>query len=65
MLSASKSESNGATTDNAPDNLSDAFGALSRDSWEQRGVQVIRGLAMDAVQAAKSGHPGTPMALAP
>ena len=64
-MSASKSESNGATTDNAPDNLSDAFGASSGDSWEQRGVQVIRGLAMDAVQAAKSGHPGTPMALAP
>ncbi len=35
------------------------------DSWEQRGIEVIRGLTMDAVQAAKSGHPGTPMALAP
>ena len=32
---------------------------------EQRGVNVIRGLAMDAVQKANSGHPGTPMALAP
>ena len=32
---------------------------------EQRGIDVIRGLAMDAVQAANSGHPGTPMALAP
>ncbi len=32
---------------------------------EQRGVEVIRGLAMDAVQQANSGHPGTPMALAP
>src|ERR671924_248238 len=28
-------------------------------------VNVIRGLAMDAVQKANSGHPGTPMALAP
>jgi transketolase len=32
---------------------------------EQRGINVIRGLAMDAVQRANSGHPGTPMALAP
>jgi transketolase len=32
---------------------------------EQRAVDVIRGLAMDAVQQANSGHPGTPMALAP
>lgn len=32
---------------------------------EQRGIDVIRGLSMDAVQAANSGHPGTPMALAP
>ena len=34
-------------------------------SIEQRGINVIRGLAMDAVQKANSGHPGTPMALAP
>jgi transketolase len=32
---------------------------------EERAVNVIRGLAMDAVQKANSGHPGTPMALAP
>src|SRR4051794_38105363 len=34
-------------------------------SVEQRGIDVIRGLSMDAVQKANSGHPGTPMALAP
>src|SRR5262252_6778286 len=28
-------------------------------------INTIRTLAMDAVQQAKSGHPGTPMALAP
>src|SRR3974377_2323288 len=28
-------------------------------------INTIRTLSMDAVQAAKSGHPGTPMALAP
>ena len=28
-------------------------------------IDTLRTLAMDAVQAAKSGHPGTPMALAP
>ena len=32
---------------------------------EQQGIDVVRGLAMDAVQQANSGHPGTPMALAP
>jgi transketolase len=32
---------------------------------ENRAVNTIRCLAMDAVQAAKSGHPGTPMAMAP
>jgi transketolase len=32
---------------------------------ESVAVNVIRGLAMDAVQKANSGHPGTPMALAP
>jgi transketolase len=32
---------------------------------EQRGINVIRGLAIDAVQKANSGHPGTPLALAP
>ncbi|HEY3141343.1 MAG TPA: transketolase [Acidimicrobiales bacterium] len=33
--------------------------------FEQRAINVIRGLAMDAPQAANSGHPGTAMALAP
>ncbi|HZQ79066.1 MAG TPA: transketolase [Acidimicrobiia bacterium] len=32
---------------------------------EAKAINVIRGLAMDAVQKANSGHPGTPMALAP
>ena len=32
---------------------------------ETRAINVVRGLAMDAVQKANSGHPGTPMALAP
>ncbi len=32
---------------------------------ESRAVNTIRGLSMDAVQAAKVGHPGTAMALAP
>src|SRR5205814_5671176 len=35
------------------------------EELERRAVDVIRGLAMDAVQQANSGHPGTPMALAP
>src|SRR5215472_9869534 len=32
---------------------------------DQLCINTIRTLAMDAVQQAKSGHPGTPMALAP
>ncbi|MEM9652534.1 MAG: transketolase [Actinomycetota bacterium] len=32
---------------------------------EQKGINVIRGLSMDAPHAAKSGHQGTAMALAP
>lgn len=32
---------------------------------DQLAINTIRGLSMDAVQAANSGHPGTPMALAP
>jgi len=34
-------------------------------SIEQLAINTIRTLSMDAVEAAKSGHPGTPMALAP
>jgi transketolase len=32
---------------------------------DQLAINTVRTLAMDAVQAAESGHPGTPMALAP
>ena len=35
------------------------------ESIEQLAINTIRTLSMDGVQAAKSGHPGTPMALAP
>src|SRR6478735_3687769 len=37
----------------------------SRGAIDELCVNTIRTLAMDAVQQAKSGHPGTPMALAP
>lgn len=35
------------------------------DALDERSVTTIRTLAMDAVERAASGHPGTPMALAP
>jgi len=34
-------------------------------SLDQLCIDAIRVLSMDAVQKADSGHPGTPMALAP
>src|SRR6185503_4355462 len=39
--------------------------SISTTSIEQLSVNTIRTLSMDAVQKANSGHPGTPMALAP
>ena len=38
---------------------------MSERELEELGINVIRGLAMDAPQRANSGHPGTAMALAP
>ena len=38
---------------------------MTNDKIVQLAVNTIRTLSIDAVQAAKSGHPGTPMALAP
>ena len=38
---------------------------MADDKTAQLAINTIRTLSMDAVQAAKSGHPGTPMALAP
>jgi transketolase len=38
---------------------------MTNEQLDQLSINTIRTLSMDAVQAAKSGHPGTPMALAP
>ena len=35
------------------------------EELDQLSINTIRTLSIDAVQQAKSGHPGTPMALAP
>src|SRR5690606_39969236 len=39
--------------------------SISTTSAPQLSITAIRTLSMDAVQQANSGHPGTPMALAP
>ena len=39
--------------------------AVTTKDLDQLSVSTIRTLAMDAVQAANSGHPGTAMAMAP
>jgi transketolase len=52
----------------APSLTADALPSFTKsttDTIDQLCVNTIRTLAMDAVQAANSGHPGTPMALAP
>jgi len=38
---------------------------MTDEQLDQLSINTIRTLSMDAVQAARSGHPGTPMALAP
>ena len=38
---------------------------MTREQLDQLCVNTIRTLSMDAVQQANSGHPGTPMAMAP
>jgi transketolase len=38
---------------------------MTNEQLDQLSINTIRTLSMDAVQAANSGHPGTPMALAP
>jgi transketolase len=52
-----------STTDVAPHRA--ATDAERSNKIDQLCVNTIRTLAMDAVQQANSGHPGTPMALAP
>jgi transketolase len=50
----------------AKDSAAKAKDSAAKDSAvEQLGINVIRGLAMDAPQKADSGHSGTAMALAP
>src|SRR5947209_15110015 len=50
----------GDTMSKAPLNPS-----LTDDQLDQLCINTIRTLSIDAIQQAKSGHPGTPMALAP
>ena len=40
-------------------------GPMTDAQLDQLSINTIRTLSIDAVQQAKSGHPGTPMALAP
>jgi transketolase len=48
-----------------PDGETGTVLKVTDEALEQLGINVIRGLAMDAPQKANSGHPGTAMALAP
>jgi transketolase len=42
-----------------------SLGPMTNRQLDQLSINCIRTLSIDAVQQAKSGHPGTPMALAP
>ena len=53
-----------STNDASAVAVSRASGSTTQ-AIDQLCINTIRTLSMDAVQAAKSGHPGTPMALAP
>src|SRR5437016_1788556 len=57
--------SQSADTATAPRSAPSSPPAGSGQSLEDLCINAIRVLAMDAVQKADSGHPGTPMALAP
>ena len=48
-----------------PDTASPSAPNLYGSAIDKTAIDTIRTLSMDAVQKAKSGHPGTPMALAP
>ena len=58
-----------SNTDNEPssesENTMSAATLTPKKSIEELAINTIRTLSMDGVQAANSGHPGTPMALAP
>ena len=45
--------------------VTNVAGSMTDTELDQLSVDTIRTLSIDAVQQAKSGHPGTPMALAP
>src|SRR5262249_14295456 len=45
--------------------VSQSVSAMTKEQLDQLAINTIRTLSMDAVQQASSGHPGTPMALAP
>ena len=49
----------------AQDNKEVIAAAKAKQQLEQLCINTVRTLSMDAVQKANSGHPGTPMALAP
>lgn len=52
------------TSANNPADIDDFGSELHGEELDQLAVNVIRGLSMDAIEKAKSGHPGMPMGAA-
>jgi Transketolase, thiamine diphosphate binding domain len=48
-----------------PISLTSSAAPMTDAALDQLSVNTIRTLSIDAVERARSGHPGTPMALAP
>src|ERR1700730_4077634 len=59
------SKSRAPASANSPRSGASPNGIASPNTVDDQCINTIRTLAMDAVQQAMSGHPGTPMALAP
>ena len=64
-VTPSRSQRSATTTRDLANFGGDQKGRVSPGAIDEQCVNTIRTLAMDAVQQANSGHPGTPMALAP
>src|ERR687892_51957 len=63
--SATGSAARGSASEGPPPSMRAILRGMASSDIERLSIDTIRTLSMDAVQAANSGHPGLPMAMAP